>query len=837
VSAALRHVFIASLARRRLATALSLFAIALGVALGLAVQLIHGAALDEFGRGMRLLAGEADLQVVGGRGGFDDGLYVMLAQRPEVAQASPLLEIEARLPGRDRTLRIFGIDALRAAHVQPALMPLPEADGDGFASALSADALFLAPAARAALALAPGGTLAVQGGLREAALRIAGSVPGAGVGQALAVMDIAAAQQLFARVGRLTRIDLRLARGVDRAAAEARLRPLLPAGVTLLAPEAAQAQVAGLSRAYRVNLTMLAVIALLTGGFLVFSTQLLAVVRRRQELAFLRALGVDRPMLFGGLLAEGAAVGLVGGLLGVALGYGLTALAFRLVGGDLGAGYFEGVAPQLRFEPLASAGYLLLGLAAGVAGGYLPAREATRLQPARALRAGDEADLLQARPRWLAALTCAVLAALACLIPPVGGVPLFGYVAVALVLTGSVLALPGAARQAMRALAGSRPVLLRLAHARLAAAPGQTVVAGAGVVASVALAVAMAIMVSSFRASVDAWLAQVLPADLYVRASSSGASGHLPPEVVARVAALPGVAAARPVRYDTLRLSDERVPVTLIARVVADGGALPLVAGEGGNAVREQRGPPPVWISEAMADLFGLRVGDGLTLPLAGSGHAFRVAGIWRDYARQHGAVVMELTDYRARTGDPLSNDIAVSLAPGATVDAVSTALRAALDKRTIEIALPGEIRVVTLAIFDRTFLVTYLMEAVAVLIGLFGISTSFAALATARRKEFGMLRHLGLTRTEIGRLLALEGALTAAVGVAVGTAAGGAIALILIEVINRQSFHWSMDVHLPLAALAAFAAALVLLAALAARLSGHQAMRQNAVLAVREDW
>jgi putative ABC transport system permease protein len=213
------------------------------------------------------------------------------------------------------------------------------------------------------------------------------------------------------------------------------------------------------------------------------------------------------------------------------------------------------------------------------------------------------------------------------------------------------------------------------------------------------------------------------------------------------------------------------------------------------------------------------------------------VAGIWRDYARQHGAVVMELTDYRARTGDPLSNDIAVSLAPGATVDAVSTALRAALDKRTIEIALPGEIRVVTLAIFDRTFLVTYLMEAVAVLIGLFGISTSFAALATARRKEFGMLRHLGLTRTEIGRLLALEGALTAAVGVAVGTAAGGAIALILIEVINRQSFHWSMDVHLPLAALAAFAAALVLLAALAARLSGHQAMRQNAVLAVREDW
>jgi putative ABC transport system permease protein len=329
----------------------------------------------------------------------------------------------------------------------------------------------------------------------------------------------------------------------------------------------------------------------------------------------------------------------------------------------------------------------------------------------------------------------------------------------------------------------------------------------------------------------------MLPADLYLRASSAGASGFLAPEVVARTAALPGVAAARPVRYDTLRLSDERVPVTLIARAVAGGIALPLVAGVGGEAARGPDGLPQVWISEAMADLYGLAVGETLALPLGGAAHRFRIAGIWRDYARQHGALIVELADYRARTGDTLANDVAISLAPGATVDSVSAALRAELGGRTIEITQPGEIRAITLAIFDRTFLVTYLMEAVAVLIGLFGISTSFAALATARRKEFGMLRHLGLTRGEIGRLLALEGALTAAVGLAVGTVAGGAIAFILIEVINRQSFHWSMDLSLPLAALGAFSAALLMLAALAARLSGYQAMRQSAVLAVREDW
>ncbi|NMG56302.1 ABC transporter permease [Aromatoleum aromaticum] len=840
MNAGLRHVFLASLARRRLATALSLLAIALGVALGLAVQLIHGAALDEFGRGMRLVAGEADLQVMGPRTGFDDALYVLLAQRPEVADASPILEVEASLPQRDDTLRVFGVDALRVRRVQPALMPVPDAEAAGEFAIFAADAVFLSPAAQAApaLELRVGGTLAVLAGPHEEHLRILGSVSGAGRGQRLAVMDIAAAQRLFDQVGRVTRIDLRLAQGVDRAAAIERLRPLLPAGVELFAPEAAASQVAGLSRAYRVNLTMLAAIALLTGGFLVFSTQLLSVVRRRQELAFLRALGLDRRTLLRGLLAEGAVLGLVGGLVGVALGYALSGLAFSIVGADLGAGYFEGVEPGLRFEPLATAAYLVLGVAAGVGGAWLPAREASRVAPARALRAGDDVEVLRARPRWPAALASLGLALLLCLLPPLGGVPVFGYAAIALILAGSVLVLPGVVRLAMCALDGGRSVLLRLAHARLAAAPGQVVVAGAGVVASVALAAAMAIMVSSFRTSVDDWLSDVLPADLYLRASSSGssASAFLTPEVLDQVAATPGVSSVQPVRYDTLRLDEAQFPVTLIARPVADGAAVPLVEGEAAN-LRKPDDLPPAWVSEAMADLFRVAVGDTLSLPLGGAPHRFRVAGVWRDYARQHGAVLVELADYRALTGDSRSNNVAIRVAPGVEAEAVAVALQAQFDGQNFELVAPGEIRTKTLAVFDRTFLVTYLMEAVAILIGLFGVSTSFAALATARRKEFGMLRHLGLTRRDIGRLLALEGALGAAVGVAVGLAAGGAVALVLVEVVNRQSFHWSMDIRWPLAALAAFAVAVVLLAAVAARLSGYQAMRQSAVLAVREDW
>ena len=845
----LARVFIASLFGRRLATALSMFAIALGVALGLAVQLIHGAALHEFGRGMRLLTGEADLQVVGPRGGFDEDVYVRLARHPAVERASPVLEVEARLPGRDETLKVFGIDLFRVAGMTPALLPVSgggdeagereahETDeaasgGQRFAP-LRGDRIFLSAAARARLGLVVGEVLTLQSGVERVELEIAGSIPAAPAGQAYALIDIAAAQEHFRQPGVLTRVDLRLRAGFDREQAHRLLTPLLPAGVVVLAPDVAGAQVSELSRAYRVNLTMLAAIALFTGGFLVFSTQWLAVMRRRQEFALMRAMGLERATLVRGVVVEGAVLGAVGAGAGLVLAHALTVMAFRFLGGDLGAGFFSGVAPPLQWMPWTGALYFALGVAAGMAGAWLPARAAAQVAPARGLRSDDGVESLVARSRhgWVSSLL--IFAALLCLPGPLAGIPVFGYLAIALVLVAAVLLLPAAVGWTMRLSPLLHGVPARLACLRLSSAPGQAVVAGAGVVASVALAVSMAIMVSSFRISVDDWLATVLPSDLYLRASSSSASGFLEPGGLAAVSEIDGVRAVEAVRYDRLRIDAGRPPVTLVARPVHVASGLPLVDG----ALDASGTVMPAWVSEAVLDLYGVGTGDALDLPLGGSLHRFVVAGVWRDYARQHGAVVIELEHYRAITGDLRANDAGLRLAPGSDTGAIMRALRTLFDEDTVEIRQPAEIRAITLSIFDRTFFVTYLMQAVAVMIGLFGISSTFAALASARRKEFGMLRHLGLRRAEIGRLLALEGGLTAAVGVCVGVAAGGAIAWILVEVVNRQSFHWSMDMHWPWGLLAGFAVTLVALAAVAARVSGHQAMRGSAVAAVREDW
>jgi putative ABC transport system permease protein len=239
-----------------------------------------------------------------------------------------------------------------------------------------------------------------------------------------------------------------------------------------------------------------------------------------------------------------------------------------------------------------------------------------------------------------------------------------------------------------------------------------------------------------------------------------------------------------------------------------------------------------------MVDLYGYALGKTVEVPIAGKSQRFTVAGIWRDYARQHGTVIIERDLYIALSGDRNSNDAALYLQAGAGVKALEDAIRAAVPgAANLEFGVPGAIRERSLNVFDRTFAVTYALEAAAVIIGLFGLSSSFGALVLARSREFGMLRHVGMTRREIGAMLAAEGALVSGLGLALGLALGWAISLVLIHVVNRQSFHWSMELHLPWGLLALLAGALLAFATLTALASGRRALGVDVVRAVREDW
>lgn len=839
-------------------SAAAVAAVMLGVALALSVHLINASALSEFAGAVSAVNGQPDLSLRARQGGLDDVLVERVAREPDVAAVSPVLEQSTAAFGTDGrrvAVRLVGVDALAVAAVSPALMPLPaQADdpaGPHRFDLFAPDAVYLNATARQALAGAAAlpATVRVQHGLGVADLRVAGTVNAPGA--PMLVMDIAAAQQLADRVGTVSRIDLRLRPGADEAAL---LRALaLPAQVLAQRPGQDGERADQLSRAYRVNLTVLALVALFTGGFLVFSVLSLSVARRQQQLALLGVLGLSAPERLRLVLAESALLGLIGSALGVALGTALAALALRLLGGDLGGGYFAGVSPRLHGSTAAALLYGALGVLAALAGGWWPARAAASMAPALALKGLGRVDGQRPRHHRVALGLMALAGALAWA-PPVAGIPLAAYVSVGLLLVGGIAALPLAVGPLLDRVAPrvAGRVLALLAVERSRRLRDTAAVATSGVVASLALSVALTVMVASFRDSVTQWLDGVLPAPLYVRSGGNGLGDGqtLPPDFVAAVRQVPGIARVDPLRAVAVVLDPARPAVTLLARPLArdDTGA----QGQRLPLVRTAPPPPPgtaavpVYVSEAMVDLYGTRPGHWLDAlasafgPLP-AGTRFYVAGVWRDYARQHGSIVMALADYVRLSGDTRINDLALHLAPGATEDRVREAVRAlarpAGAEHLIEFASAGEIRAVSLRIFDRSFAVTYWLQAVAIGIGLFGVAASFSAQVLARRKEFGLLAHLGLTRRQILGVVALEGLAWTALGALAGLVLGLAVSVVLVHVVNPQSFHWTMELVLPWLRLLALCAAVVAAGTLTAWLAGRAAASHDAVQAVKEDW
>ncbi|MBC7454819.1 MAG: ABC transporter permease [Massilia sp.] len=834
---------------------LAIGAIALGVAMGFAIHLINAAAFNEFSAAVKSLSGQADVQVTGREARFDEAIYSRLAQHDGVAQASPLLEFDAGVPGAAGasgvpgargSLKIIGIDPFRAGAVSPDLLGIPAADRPF--DMLADDALFLSPAAMAWLNTTSGSFITLRSGTSDVTLRVAGSVPGARAGQRIGVMDIGAAQWRFQRGGKLSRIDLTLRDGVDRGAFERALARELerdfPGRFQVAQPNDADqdSRTNTLSRAYRVNLTVLALVALFTGAFLVFSTQALSVIRRRSQFALLRVLGVERRQLLGQVLLEGASLGALGSLLGILAGYALAAGALHFFGADLGAGLFSGVRPAVHFTPVAAAVFFALGLGVAVLGCLAPAFEAARAAPAVALKSGSDEASLSGLARIWPSLLCLLAAALLARAPPLFDLPLFGYGAIALLLIGGIGMMPrvaaslfGAINRVAMARSKQRPVPA-LTLARLANASGQAAIALGGVLASFSLMVAMAIMVTSFRVSVDDWLVQILPADLYVRNAAAGNTAALGPAQQAALLATPGVARVQFLRSQPVSLDAARPAVILIARdidVLDPGKVMVLV----GTSAAPPAGAMPAWVSEAMLDLYGAKVGGTLSMPINGRLHPFFIAGAWRDYANQSGAVQLRLADYRALSGDLDVSDAAIWTAPGASVQQVTQRVRALPFGAALQFAEPGQIRALSLTIFDRSFAVTYLLEAIAIAIGLSGVAATFSAQTLARAREFGMLRHVGVTRGQILRILALEGGALTALGIICGFVLGLLISLILVFVVNPQSFHWTMQLHLPWALLASVAALLLTASVLTALVSGRYALSIGPIRAVREDW
>lgn len=807
-------------------------ALALGVSLATAVQLVNRSALAEFEQAARRLSGDADLVVRGPVAGFQEGLYPLIARVPGVAVASPVLELHVTLADRREPLQVIALDPLRAAQLQPRL--LGELAGERRAF-FAPDRIFLSARAADTLGVRSGDRIEVLVGSSRRSLEVAGQLSAAAYPRAVGLMDIAAAQWRLDRLGVLTRIDLRVARGADIDTVRAAVARHLPPGMSVAAPAVDDARLASASRAYRVNLTMLALVAVLTGAFLVFAAQALSLLRRRPALALLRALGVTRGGLARALAAEGVVVGLIGATIGFMAGVALARWMLGAVAGDLGAGQLESLSGALIVGPGDATAFILLGAAMGGAAAWLPGREAATQPVAQALRAGDASAAFARVRSWRIGGAVTGTGVVLALLPPVQGLPVFGYASIGALLLGGVLLVPAAAGGLLGRWPAPRAAEARLAIAQLRGSSARTAIGFAAIIVSFSLMVAMAIMVHSFRESFIAWLDQALPADLQLRLGQGGGSATLDAAGQEAAREVEGVARVEFRRSRPLVLRREAVPVQLVAMEIGEGGVPALTIVKDGGPVPGT----PAWISEAMEDLYRWRTGEHVTLPLGG-GHtlAVTIAGVFRDYGRSGGSVVVPRAAYVEAGGDSAANEALVWLHRGAAADVVVAALHARLGiGEALQVRTTGEVRERSLRSFDRAFAITYALEAIAVFIGLLGVGVAAASTALSRRAEFGMLRHLGLLRRQVVAMLAEEGLLTGAIGTGCALLLGGVLSLVLVHVVNRQSFLWSIDLAVPWGTLAMLSAVLVVSAAAAALIGGRAAAGGDAIRAVREDW
>ena len=851
--------------------AAAVLAVGLGVALAFAVQLINASALSEFETAVHAASGAPDFSVRPRDGLLPEDLYPRVAQAPGVAQASPVIDLSVALRGADgqsHPAHLLGLDAFVAPWISPGWLVQPEAAAGSGAtggpasappvtplSALDPDLVYVNAAARALLGPADHVTLQADGHAQTFA--IGGHI--AAEGPPLMVMDIAGAQTHFDRIGSLSRIDVRLAPGARQEAVMA----TLAAGpdVRAAAPDEAALRMARLSQSYRVNLSVLSLVALFTGGFLVFSVQSLAVAKRIPQLALLGVLGMSGRHRRTLIWADSLLVGAIGGVAGLALGTALAAAALRALGGDLGSGTLVGTTPHLQWSVPAALAYGALGIASAFAGGWWPARAAQGIAPAQSLKGLGNVG----GGNWPAAagLGLIALAGALALVPPWHSIPWGAYACVGVLLLGGISLVPQVVSLLLKGFRGARNPVAALAVARAVDQRHTATAAVAGVVASLSLVVALTVMVTSFRDSLIVWLDDVLPADIYVRAQpgASDTPAFLAPAVIA-AASGPGVRQVRGERLVPVTLAPEQPDAVLLVRDLPPDGTVPklpwIVAPDATAPAATGPVALSVYPSEVLAALQHLRKGDVITVPLppprgaASSAQARQVVtravvrGIWRDYARQQGALLMNRTDWLRLTGDDRLNGLALWLVPRDTNDAgaqdvgagVVARLQAAVpvDAQT-EIVTANQLRAYSLRIFDRSFAVTHWLQGVALAIGLAGIAASFSAQVLARRREFGTLQHLGFTRRQVLTLVASEGALWSAVGAVLGLGLGLAVSVVLVKIVNPQSFHWTMQMSVPPGTLLALGVGVIVAGALTAWGSGHAAASRDIVRSVKEDW
>lgn len=818
-----------SLWQNKLRTILTILGVTLGVGILLAINLANDMALSNFKDSIDRVSGKSNLTIrPTQRDVLDETLlnqlkWIWLLKGPEASRFIPGIEQTALWAGDDaitadpagkEVVQMLGQDILSNFRDSSSGMTLI-AQTKSPLDILKPNHAYIGESLAKAHQLKPGDIFPLFLNDKTTQFTVAGILSESGLGHAyggsLVVMDLSTAQTAFDMPGVLTKIDLMVPDELVPAV-QSKIQEQLPSGITVQRPTQRSAQVEKMIRSYQYNLTTLSFISLLVGVFLIYNTMSITIIRRRPEIGTLRAIGFSKAHIFTLFLIEALIIGLIGTTLGLVFGVFLSQFASKAVATTVANLYTGQVLDMFSVNPWLLLQAFCFGILMTIIGAMAPVLEATSVAPAEASRrASYESRIVQAAGTLsLIGLGFAIGACMSAIQPPVSGLPVFGFIAALCAILAAALWMPSVLKSTLSALL---PILQktfqtegRLAGLILRGALGRTAVAVASLMIGIAMMVSLAVMISSFRQTVITWVQQTLKADLWIEPASkfgSKQTGRMDPKAVATIRALPGIAAVDafyefPIEYkgNPTRLGVGDFPV------LAKHGNLLFLNNEApSDVMRRVIRHPSVIVTEAFSTRNGVKQGDTLQLETPSGLRQFTVEAVYYDYSSDLGYIVMPRQWYRQFYRDERISNIAVYLSPNVSPASMTQTIRHALQGQSqLHIRSNQELREEVLRIFDKTFAITYALHVIAIAVALLAVMNSLFALVLEARREFGILKYLGTEDRQISKIVLVKAGLLGLFGNISGLLVGLVLSFLLIYVINKQSFSWTIRFELPLA-------------------------------------
>lgn len=835
--------------REPVRAALTVLAVALGVAVVLAIDLAGDAATGSFRSSMETLAGDNDLEIAT-PGGVPENLVGTLSSLPYSIRVSPRIEDFAVIAGTRKSLPLIGLDLVaegpgfsRMDSGRAAETPFPKTLEEGFENSGGLDGIWVGTS----LGFKAGDHLQLLINDQAHDYVIRGVYPDSNGTESAILMDIAMAQHALTRYGRVDRILLKVPKTPSLEEWQQRLRSVLPAGVEVRPQGTGTNENRRMLAAFRWNLRLLSYVSLVVGAFLIYNTISVSVVRRRAEIGIVRALGASRWAILSAFVGEAACFGIAGALIALPLGRFMATGAVKLM-----AATVESLYVSSRPGPIElgiGSVFLALGIGVGVAvaSAYSPSSEASLVSPVEAMGKGRreyDVRVQKGRDLWLAA-ALSLAAAAASRGNAIAGKPLFGYLAAILLVAASALAIP-AVVDALLTISSKMfgkilGVEALLASRSLAGSLRRTSVLVGALSTAIAMMTAVGIMVGSFRETVAVWMADQLPADLYLRPAGSAAADHhstISLGLAEKIAKLPGVLAVD--RLRAYEISYESMPATLLSvdvDVLRSHNNSDFFSGRSKEEVLgELRDSNVVLVSEPFAYKHNVSRGNFIMLALGGRRDSFRIADVYYDYSSERGNILMDRKTLLRYLPDPAPSNLAIYVSPEANLDAVRHEIEKTAAVQRVLLFSNRDLRKEAIRIFDRTFAITYALEAVAVLVAVMGIAGALLALVIDRRRELGLLHFLGAAKSQIRKLILVEAGLLGLLANIAGLMLGFALSLVLIFVINKQSFGWTIRFHWPVGILLAAITIVYVATVLAGLYPAQVAVQLNPIEVVHEE-